>query len=299
MSESYKKILLVILTGIAYGSSIVFARYALKEIGPYPITVLRFGIASTAFLITFFILKKRIPSENRVLRDMTIVGVVGTGLPLLLFYFSLSYMSSGIFTVFLATLPIFTAVLAHLFLKSEKIHRNLLVGLIIALAGVVILIATRSNGLVNEGFNIKGPVFALIGVLSASVGVIYTKSHLNKEDVFVISATQTLAAFIFIAAVVFIFKKFQVGQVSPMGWFAIFYNGMVGSFIAFWLTFTLIKKYGATASALPNYIMPVVSTLIGSVFLGELITFPLFAGALMILMGVFFSTKKVAEIVHK
>ena len=290
MTESNKKLLLVILTGIAYGSSIVFARFALKEIAPFPITVLRFGIASIAFLITFFVLKKRFPTGVRILRDMVAVGVVSTGLPLLLFYFSLSYMSSGMFTVFLATLPIFTAVLAHLFLKGERLHKNLLIGLTIALAGVALLIVTRSSGLAGGVFSIKGPVFAFIGVLSAAVGSVYAKSHLNKEDVFVVSAAQTLAAFIFVTAIVFIFKKFQVGQVSPMGWFAVFYNGIVGSFIAFWLTFTLIKKYGATASALPNYIMPVVSTLLGSVFLGELITFPLLAGALVVLVGVFFSS---------
>lgn len=299
MSESYKKLLLVILTGAAYGSSIVFARFALKEIGPFPITVIRLGIASLAFLITFFVLKKKISIGGRIFRDMAVVGIITSGLPLLLFYFSLSYMSSGIFTVFLATLPIFTAVLAHLFLKGEKLHKNLLIGLTIALVGVTILIATKSNGVAGGVFNIMGPVFALMGVLSASIGSVYTKSHLNNEDVFAVSAIQTVFAFIFVAAIVFISNQFHVGHVSPIGWFAIFYNGIVGSYIAFWLTFTLIKKYGATASALPNYIMPVVSTLIGSVFLGELITFPLLTGALMILMGVFFSIKKVAEIVHK
>lgn len=290
MKESTKKLLLVVVTGAAYGSSVVFARFALKEIGPYPVTVLRFGIASIAFLITFFLLKKRFPEGRRILQNLIIVGIVATGLPLLLFYFSLSYMSSGIFAVFLATLPIFTAVLAHIFLKGEKLNKNRLIGLIMALAGVAILIATRSSGLVGGVFNMKGPLFALLGVFSASLGSVYAKFHVHKEDSFVVSAAQTVAAFLFVTVFVVSIGKFHIGQVSPMGWFAVFYNGIVGSFIAFWLTFTLIKKYGATASALPSYVMPVITAILGVVFLGEIVTAPLIIGGVIILAGLYFAS---------
>jgi drug/metabolite transporter (DMT)-like permease len=285
------KFLLVLLTGITFGSSIVFARFALKEIEPFTISVLRFAIASAAFLITLLFMKKKIPVRPVKLKDFAIVGILSTAIPLLLFYFALVYISSGIFTVFLASMPIFTAALAHLFLKEEKLNKNLLIGLLIAFFGVAILIGTKSSGLSNNNFDFRGPLFVLIGILSTAIGSVYTKSHLNNEDSVIISSAQTIAAFIFVTVLGLILGKFHLGNVSLLGWFSVFYNGIVGSYLAFWLIFSLIKKYGATASSLPTYIMPVISTLMGALLLKEIITPPLLIGAIIVLIGVFFSSR--------
>lgn len=291
MSDNAKKLLLVILAGAAFGSSVVYARIALREIGPYPITVLRFGIASAAYLITLPLLGKRIFTDSKKLRDVSVVGVVGTGLPLLLFYFALTNISSGMFSVLFAATPLATAIVANFFLASERLNQRLVVGLLVSFLGVVLLIATRSSGLAT-GFDIRGPLAVLAGVLMVASGGVYARKRLATEDPLVVSAAQTMAAFILITVFVLAIGKWQIGSISPGGWFAIFYNGIVGSYIAFWLVFTLVKKFGATASALPGYVMPVVSALLGAVMLGEVITIPLIFGAALILGGVFLSSPK-------
>ena len=291
MSDNAKKLWLVLLAGSAFGSSIVFARTALQEIGPYPVTVLRFGIASAAYLITLPLLKKKFFKDLKLIRDVSVVGVVGTGLPLLLFYFSLLYVSSGILAVLLATLPMFTALLAHFFIATERLTIRLLGGLLISLIGVIILIASKSNGL-TEDFSITGPLIGLVGVLMAAVGAVYTKVKLSKQDPLVVSASQTVAAFIFVTVFVLAIGKWELGSISLGGWIAIFYNGMVGSYIAFWLTFILIKKFGATASSLVGYVMPVVSATLGAVMLDEVITLTFIFVACLILVGVYFASSK-------
>ena len=67
---------------------------------------------------------------------------------------------------------------------------------------------------------------------------------------------------------------------------------MVGSFSAFFLMFTLNRRYGATTSVLPTYLTPAVSAVLGAVLLGEVITPPFLAAAGMILAGVFLPSRQ-------
>jgi len=74
-------------------------------------------------------------------------------------------------------------------------------------------------------------------------------------------------------------------------WFSIFYNAIIGSYVAFLLVFLLVKRHGATASSLPGYVMPIASTIMGALLLGELITLPLVLGCLIIFIGIFFAAR--------
>lgn len=295
LSSNATKLWLVLLAGAAFGSSVVYARIALREIDPYSITVLRFAIASVAYLLTVPLMGKRFFGDTKRLTDVAIVGAIGTGLPLLLFYFALTFISSGIFSVLFAATPLVTAIVANFFLDSEKLNSRLLVGLIVSFSGVVFLIATRSSGLAGS-FDIRGPLAVLAGVLMVAAGGVYARKRLAAEDPLVVSAAQSIAAFMVVTVVVVASGKWHLGAISPEGWFAIFYNGIVGSYIAFWLVFILVKKFGATASALPGYVMPVVSALLGAVMLGEVITLPLVIGALLILAGVFTASRKTESV---
>src|SRR5205823_1867797 len=139
------------------------------------------------------------------------------------------------------------------------------------------LIAAKTNGL-TETFNIRGPLIAVLGITILSSGSVYARARLKEEDPFIVSSLQTMAAFVLLAILVAGLGKFHVGDVSIKAWAATAYTGIVGSFAAFWLMFTLIKKYGATASALPGYVMPVVSSILGAILLGEIINISLIAG---------------------
>lgn len=293
MKDSTKKLLLIVLAGVAFGSSIVASRFALQEISPYVLVLLRFGIASIAYAATLIILKKGLPAGKRKYLDIFVVGTTVFGLPLLLFFFSLIYISSGAFSILLALIPLFTAAFAHLALRDEKISKKLLLGLVIGLAGVAFLFATKTSGLTGTEFSTKGPLIALAGVVIAAAGGVYARRRLSGEDPLVISALQTIAAFVVLAAIIFLMGKASIASFSTAGWLAVFYNAIVGSYIAFWLTFILIKKYGATAASLPGYVMPLVAGALGAILLGEIITLPLIAGGVVITVGLVVSTKKI------
>lgn len=287
MKSSLKKLVLVILTGAAFGSSVVASRIALNAVSPFVLIIFRFGIAALLYAFTLPLLKKQLLTGGRKYLDILIVGIASFGLPLLLFFFALAFISSGMFSVLFASIPIFTAVIAHLTLKNEKISKKLLFGLATALLGVIYLFATKTSGLTI--FDVKGPLLVMIGVLISSTGTVYARAHLSHDDPLVVSALQTMAAFLVLSIIVFSLGKFQLGPMSTISWVAIIYNSIAGSYIGFWLTFTLIKRYGATAGALSSYIMPAVSGFLGAVLLGEVVSLSLVVGAILIFLGIFFA----------
>jgi len=286
-----KKLVLIFLTSLAFGTSVVITRFAISEIPPLPLVGFRLLIASVAFLVTFGFLKEKLPTSKKERVDIALVGIVGSALPLLALTAALQFVSSGMLTVFISMSPLVTALGAHFWLPDEKLKTAKVVGLLLALSGVVFLIFTNTTGIPDVKLDIRGPALALFAVGCIAFTTVYTRVRLRQVKPLVVSTWQTLAGFIAVAPFVFTLSRFDIAAVSWKGWLAVTYNGIVGSFLAFWLTFTIIKRFGATASVLPTYLMPAVAGVFGAVLLGEIISLPLAAAALVILFGVFLSSR--------
>ena len=288
-----KRLVLVLLAGTAYGSSVVISRMGLSEIPPLSLAALRLGFATILFIPTLIILKKELPRNHSTLRDIIISGIATTAVPLTAFITALAFISSGVHTVFISLIPLFTAVIAHRWLAHERLSGAKLIGLLVALSGVVLLILTRTTGISENGgsVDLRGPALVLFGVLAASSAAVFTRARLKDADLFVVTAGQIAVAFIAVSIFVPFFSDLDLSAVTIKGWFSVFYTGLIGSYLAFLLNFYLIKRYGATTSTLPTYIMPAVSAILGALLLGELITLPLVLGAIIILLGVFLSNR--------
>jgi len=271
---------------LAFGTSVVITRFAISEIPPLPLVGLRLLIASIAFIFTFFILKERLPVPGRQRLDIALVGIFGSAVPLLTLTAALQFVSSGMLTIFIAMSPIATAIVAHFWLSDERLKAAKIAGLLLATTGVLFLIFTNTSGIPKVTLNIRGPLLALVGVIAIAFSTVYTRVRLKEVKPLVVSTWQTLAGALAVAPFAFWLVKVDPSVVTWKGWLAVSYNGLVGSFLAFWLTFTIIKKYGATSSVLPTYLMPAVAGIFGAILLGEIISVPLAVGAFVILLGV-------------
>jgi drug/metabolite transporter (DMT)-like permease len=67
---------------------------------------------------------------------------------------------------------------------------------------------------------------------------------------------------------------------------ALIYASLVGTFAGLMLAFNNIQRFGATASAMSAYIIPIVATIGGVLLLNETITVGMLAGMALILGGV-------------
>jgi drug/metabolite transporter (DMT)-like permease len=283
---------LILLAGLALGSSASVARLGVLEIHPITFVVLRFAVATLAFAVTLPLFRIRLPGDSRTWRDILIVGLT-QGFQLLVFTIALQFISSAVLTIFIALVPLFTAIMAQLWLTQERLTLRNWLGLVTAFAGVLLLIFTRTSGLtgLSTGFELRGQLLALTGALVSAAGVVYARLRLREVNAVVVTAGQMVTGLLLTLPFAMFLSSTDLSAISWRGWFATLFTALIGSYLGFLLLFYMVKRYGATTSVLPAYLMPPVSATIGALFLGEIITPSLVAGAGLILFGLFLASE--------
>ena len=292
-SDVSQRLGLVVLTGIALGSSAVMNRWGLREIPPLWMVALRLALAAVLLLLTLLLLRRRLPRSPRTWMDITVVGVTFIGLPLTAFTTALLFISTAVLSVFIALIPLFTGVMAHFWVPGERLTRTRVAGLVLAMAGLAILLSTRTTGLAEEvnRLDVRGQLLALGGSLAAAASGIYARLRLRTVDAFVATGGETVVALLLVAPVAVAYGPFNAAALTWRGWLAAAYNGVVGSYIAFYLILYMIQRFGVTTAALSTLVQPMAAAIIGALLLGEILTLPLTVGAACILSGVFLAER--------
>ncbi len=282
----------ILLAGGAFGSSVVMTRFAVAEIPPIDLVAVRLATAAALFVPTLLILRLSLPRQPRAWADMAVVGAT-TAAPLVAFTFALQWISAGVLTVFLALIPLFTAILAHRFVAGERLDRGKAAGLVIAFAGVLAILLTRTSGLGASGTTgaTRGHALALLGTISSAYAGVHTRLHLRHIPSPVATAGQLLTGFLFVLPLSLALGTFEPALVGWRTWLAALYTGIIGSFLAFWAVVILAQRFGATASALPAYLLPLVSTALGAALLGEQVTLAMVGGGGLILLGLYLANR--------
>lgn len=78
----------------------------------------------------------------------------------------------------------------------------------------------------------------------------------------------------------------QAAALTPSVVASVLVLGVLSTGVAYVLNYRLIQDEGATAASVANYLVPIVAVALGAAVLGEPITWNLFAGAMLVLLGV-------------
>lgn len=287
-----QRIGLILLAGLALGSTASVIRIGIAEIHPITLVVLRLGIATLAFAVTLPLFRVGLPRDSHIWWDILLVGLT-QGFQLLAFTIAVQYISSAVLAIFIAMVPFFTAIMGYFWLTQERLNLRRWSGLLTAFAGVLFLILTRTSGLVGltSGVELRGQLLALAGAVISAAGIVYARLRLREVNAVVVTAGQMLTGFVLTLPFAIVLNNTDLSIVTWRGWFATLYTAMIGSYLGFLLLFYMVRRYSATVSVLPAYLMPPISATIGALFLGEIITPSLIGGAVLILIGLFLASQ--------
>ena len=143
-----------VLLAAIWGSSFMFMRLGTLEWGAVVTAGLRVGIAAL-FLLPLLALK----GQTAVLRQhwkMTFaVGVLNSALPFVCFTYALQSISTGLSSILNATVPLFGAVIAWVWLKDQP-NRARIAGLLIGFIGVALLASEKASFKPDASGNASG-----------------------------------------------------------------------------------------------------------------------------------------------
>lgn len=265
---------------------------SLRQLSPVNLAILRLFIASVIFLCLVLFQRKRFsPFHKKDILPLFLLGFVGVSMYHLSLNYGEQFISAGAASLIIATIPIFVVVLAKIFL-SEHIDKKIVLGIVIALAGVVIISLLGNPDARIEIDYLSG---ALAVVLAAFVGAVYTiagKKMMNNYNPLSLTAYSFLIGNL--GLIPFLSGSFfeEVMQLSLVTWAAVLFLAFFPTVIAYSLWYTALEVKQASEISVFLYATPVVSTFLGAVFLLEQITIFYVLGGFFVLVGLYVVNKQ-------
>jgi drug/metabolite transporter (DMT)-like permease len=282
----------LIILALVWGSSFILIKRGLEVYSPGEVGALRIVFAG---LVLLPLSLPRLKGLNkRQVKNLIIVGLVGSFIPAFLFAKAQTELSSSLTGVFNAMTPLFVVIIGALFFKSRITRRNA-IGLIIAFIGVVILLMVKEGGLGNFS---EINAYALLVLLACAcyglnLNIIkYRFVELKPVAITAISLSIVLplALIYLFTSTQFSFKLLHVeGAVQAAGYLAIL--GIVGTAMALILFNVMVKVATPVFASSVTYLIPVVAIMWGLLD-GEVLLAGHYFGILAVILGVWIGNRK-------
>ena len=283
-------------TGAAYGillvnmviwaSSFAAIRYVLRQLDAMSMTAIRLFVAALFMLVVIAVL--RIPLPDR--RDWTRLGaaaVLGFSIYHYLLNVGTETITAGQASFIIATIPVWTAVLAWHFLGEVLNLRNW-VGLLLGLAGVGLMSLDFSGGIPGIGI---GSWLVLAAALTAGANIVITKDLLSRYRAIDIAAYAAI-----IGAVPFLLHLPWTWTASDnlelSGWLALLYLGIIPIGLGYWLNSIALSVLPASRVSQMLLLIPPMAAVIAWLTIDETPSMMLFVGGPLIIVGVILGQRR-------
>lgn len=276
--------LTMVLVVLIWGANFSVVKLALQEFSPIVFAALRFVIAG---LLLWLLLRWREgsrPMNRATLWKLAWVGVIGNTLYQICFIYGLSLTSAANASLLIATTPALVAGVGAL-LGIEQLRRNMVIGIVMALAGVALVLAAR--GLEFSLDNLGGDLLLLGCAISWTIytlGVRTLGKELSPLRITTMTMITGLPGLLLISTPAMLATNWAA--ISPGAWVGLSYATVLALVLAYFLWNNSVRVAGSNRTAIYGCAIPLVATLIAWPVLHEQPT-PLQAvGAVLIIGGV-------------
>ncbi|WP_156758104.1 DMT family transporter [Actinokineospora pegani] len=268
---------------LLWGSSFLWIKLALRGLPPTWISTGRCVLGALVVLGMCAWGRHKLPGTARAWGHLTVAAFFGSAVPFLLFAIGEQTVDSGVTGVLNATTPLWALVIGLLIGTDRGLSPIRLGGLLVGFAGVVLIFAPWHV----SGLTSLGAVAILAGSASYAVAYAYVARHLSNRGTTPIALSGAqLAAAAGLGVFTLPFGDTTALDITPTVLIAIAVLGVLGTGVAFAINYRLIADEGATQATTVGYLLPVVSVLLGAVFLDEALTLRVVAGMAVVLVGV-------------
>ena len=275
------------LLAALWGASFLFTRIAAPAFGPFAIADLRTAIAAVV-LLSLLTWRGGVADLRPNALRFVALGAFNSAIHFTLFAYAALSITAGLASIINATVPLFGALVAWLWLR-DKLTSLQLVGLGIGFAGVLWLSSDQAS--FRPGGAALAIAAGLAGALSYGISGSMVKRYFAEVRPLAIAAGSQLAAATLLLPLTFLFWPPVMPSVAD--WFALIALGVFCTGFAYALYFRLIARIGPTKTLTVTFLIPAFAILWGMLFLNETVTTVMIGGCLVILAGTALATQLV------
>jgi drug/metabolite transporter (DMT)-like permease len=252
---------------VLFGASVVAVRIAVRDVPPLTLAFLRFGQGALVLLVGLTLLRRDLLRVAwRDVPYLALLGVLFYAVFPVTFNAGMQYVDASHGAILLATMPLFTVVLARR-VAHERLLPRQLIGVLTSFAGVAIIMAEHGAAVVS----IRGDVLLLATALCGAIYNVLAKRVLARYS----GLTVTVYAMIFGAlclAPLSVAGIASVGTLRSETLAAVVFLGILGGALGFSLWTTALARLSPTEVSVYINLNPVAATLLGAIVLHEHLT---------------------------
>jgi len=273
----------LLLLSFIWGWSFLFIKVAVAGLTPATVAALRVGLGAAVLLGFVRARGLPLPRAQEWWRHFVVVALVGSALPFTLLAWGEQHISSALAAVLNASTPLFAALFARLLL-GDRLRRGQVAGLLLGFAGVAIAVGLAVEDL--TGAALGGELAAVGAGAGYGLAFAYTRRHLTTLPAVVAAAAQLATATLLLAPLAIVTSVRQGFHPTPTRVAAVLLLGVMGTGVAYVLSYGLIADVGPTRAALVTYVIPIVAVTVGVLFLDESFSFRLLVGGGLTISGI-------------
>jgi len=277
-------LILLLILGAIWGTSFLFIKIVVTEIGPMTLVAGRLGLAALLMWAILRFRKVPLPRGRRIWTTYAVIGLINGALPFSLISWGEQYIPSGWAALLQATLPIFTILLAHLLTQDDRLTWGKAVGVALGFCGVGLLMWPE----VRQG--VSASVWGMLAIVGSSLcyalASIFARRRLEGQNPMTSAAGQFTMGFAYMLPLAFLLEQplhIALSWKALGSWVAL---TVMGTVIAYVIYYTLLDRTSATFTTMVTYIVPINGLILGALVLGEHLSSMLVISLGIVLSGV-------------
>ncbi len=274
--------LVFLLLGAIWSSSFMWIKIAVQEIGPITLVAFRVLFGLLFGVVVIYIQRIQWPRTRKEWTPLLILSIANIAIPFFLISWGEQAIDSAVASILNATTPLFTILVAHFLLQDDKMTAPKVLGLLMGFGGVVILMSK------DIGTSL-GSVLGQFAIVLASAfyagGAVYARRTTQDLPGIMRSAGPLLPATVLMWLMMFAVESPVEFPQLGITWIALLFLGVLGSGLAFVMSYYLLHEIGPTRTSMVTYLFPLGGVILGVLFLNEELSWQLVVGAVLIVLS--------------
>lgn len=279
-----KALLVLVALGWVFGSSFLFVKVIVEDISATELVTARLFMGAATLGILMLVLKRGFRLTPGNLVGVAALGVFESVIPYTLIALAEQEIDSGVASVLISTMPMFTVLFAAA-LPDERLGPRGFLGLGVGFIGIVVLTNGDIFDITNS--NTLGMLGVVAGAASYGIAAVIAKRLLQTQDALSLTGSQMAIAAVISLGITLVFKGVpDYAALHTDSALALVALGILCTALAFMVFFWIVGQIGSVKASLVTYLIPVSGLILGWAVLGEDIGINTALGAALICAGV-------------
>ncbi len=273
-------------TAVIWGANTVIIKFSLRRMHPLAFNTLRFLFASLLLLVVLRVKEGWPHIEPEDKWKFIGLGISGHMLYQIFFINGINSSTAGNTALILATIPISVAIIGAV-AGIENLDRPTWAGIVLSFAGIAMVVLGSGDPISLHDGKTVGDLITLVGTLCWSLYIVYSRPMIEKYSPIVVTAYTMVVGTVGLGCFSLpTLLRQDWGQIPLKSWAGLTYSFFLALVVGYILWSYGVREIGGTRTSLYANLTPVVSIVLGWLFLQEQWTAVQMVGSGLVLCGV-------------